>query len=220
MRVVQLNLAVSNDRIAPWPDRLVHIRSLLVENGVDVVIAQAGSAAAAEAIVVACPALRYADRHEGLLILSARPMADRQVIALSRQSGTDDPFDRALLAVSIDAIRFVNAHMSWVAEQAADNAREMLAYLDGVEGDVLLAGDFNQEPSSAAIQSFARAGLVDCWARACHGQPGYTYPANAPSARIDYMLMRSATLRVGGMRVVGATPRLSDHLGIVADIGA
>jgi endonuclease/exonuclease/phosphatase family metal-dependent hydrolase len=220
VRIVQLNLAVASDRIEAWPVRRDRVAALLTDEAADVLIAQAGTPEAIDAMMAACPTFRHVEVHDGLSVLSKMPITGRQVVSMSRRAGTDDPFERALLSVNIDDVRIVNAHMSWVVEQAEDNARALTDHLDATPGDILVIGDLNQEPSSNAIQYLQRAGLVDCWARVCHGQSGYTYPADAPTTRIDYVLLRSSSRRIANMRLVGATPRLSDHLGIVADLVA
>ena len=153
-----------------------------------------------------------------MLVLSALPIGEQQVVALSKRMEADDPFERTLLSVNVGGLHIVNAHLSWVAEQAADNVRETIAHIKTIEGDMLLIGDFNQEPSNEAMLMLGKEGLVDGWATCCHGQPGRTYPADAPAARIDYLMVRGSTPRFANMRLVGDGGEFSDHLGIVADV--
>ncbi len=72
---------------------------------------------------------------------------------------------------------------------------------------VLLGGDFNSEPDSAVQQRFRAAGLRDAWAECGHGD-GFTYPADKPVKRIDYLFL-TATLRCTDARVIDT--RASDH---------
>ena len=217
---MQLNLAVANDRIAPWSERLPLVCRLLEEEQIDVLIAQAGDTQAGEAIMAGVKHLSNRADHAGQLILSTMPIAEQAIVPLSRLSDTEDSTDRALLVATIEGVRFVNAHWSWVPDQAAENVRETLDYLDDAEADLFLVGDFNQAPSSPAMQSLAQAGFIDCWTQGNLGQAGYTFPADMAASRIDYVLARSRNFQARGLRTVGAAPTLSDHLGLVAELAA
>src|SRR5690606_1933258 len=88
----------------------------------------------------------------------------------------------------------------------------------GRPGPVVLMGDFNALPGSPEMAQLLAgpAGLVD--AHEFAGRPaGLTFPAGAPSARIDYVLV-SADL---ADRIVAAQAHAadaSDHLPIVVEL--
>lgn len=72
---------------------------------------------------------------------------------------------------------------------------------------VLIGGDFNAEPNSAVIQKLRDAGLRDAWAECGQGD-GFTYPADTPRKRIDYVFL-TGSLRCTAARVIDT--QISDH---------
>lgn len=79
---------------------------------------------------------------------------------------------------------------------------------------MLVAGDFNDVPGSRTYRALA-AWFEDVWLQAGEG-PGFTYPSEAPSKRIDYLwLSKGAPLRAT-QAWVPATDA-SDHRPLVAE---
>lgn len=72
---------------------------------------------------------------------------------------------------------------------------------------VLVGGDFNAEPGSAVIRTLRDAGLRDAWAECGQGD-GFTYPADTPRKRIDYVFL-TGSLRCTAARVIDT--KISDH---------
>jgi endonuclease/exonuclease/phosphatase family metal-dependent hydrolase len=128
--------------------------------------------------------------------------------------------------------------------QAVASARIVEEILDGSDGHVVLAGDFDATPDAASIRFWTgRQSLdgmsvyyQDAW-EAVHGnEPGHTFtPDNAlrspswrprPARRIDYVMVRcgdhGATLDVTGCELAFNQPVrgvwASDHFGVVADL--
>jgi endonuclease/exonuclease/phosphatase family metal-dependent hydrolase len=80
------------------------------------------------------------------------------------------------------------------------------------EGPVVAMGDFNDVPGSPTYTKLAGL-LTDVWAAVGRGD-GFTIPVEAPTRRIDWILVR-------GLEPVGAdvvTTKASDHLPVVASI--
>ena len=75
------------------------------------------------------------------------------------------------------------------ATQVRDYVLETLA--DHPGSGAVLGGDFNTNPESAPIRVFTVAGpdslFADAWASLHPGEPGWTMPSEAPTARIDYL---------------------------------
>lgn len=86
-------------------------------------------------------------------------------------------------------------------------SKVLLAYLDQLDGDLILCGDFNDVPNCNAIKNLERGGLRDAYADAAHG-PTITYNDHGLLFRIDHALYR------GNLRAVkierGNIPS-SDH---------
>jgi endonuclease/exonuclease/phosphatase family metal-dependent hydrolase len=72
---------------------------------------------------------------------------------------------------------------------------------------VLIAGDFNSEPDSAVMQKLGAAGLRDAW-KECGQGDGFTYPADQPTKRIDYVFL-TGSLRCTAAQVIDT--KISDH---------
>ena len=214
---MQLNLAATNGSIEPIERRVPLIAELIANERIDVLVTQAGDIASIDQL--ACE--RHLHRDAGLAIIARPPIVDAGVHPLTRRedSSDEDAHKRALLSVHIGDMTIIDAHLSWVEAQAVDNITELLAVADAAGGDVLVVGDFNQEPASPAMRALEAAGFVDCWARLRHGEVGFTYEAGKPWGRIDYVWERAARRRVTSIALVGdiGAP-LSDHFGLVAEI--
>jgi endonuclease/exonuclease/phosphatase family metal-dependent hydrolase len=77
-------------------------------------------------------------------------------------------------------------------------------------GSVILGGDFNERVDGRAVQQLvAETRLHDAWP---DGPP--TYPADAPTARID-MIFHGGALKVTGTSTVDT--QASDHIPVVVD---
>lgn len=96
----------------------------------------------------------------------------------------------------------------------------------GVNGSTqLIVGDLNEGPTGDAIVATTAAGYEDAWATLHPNNDGPTYPVNAPSSRLDYVLLSAPGDAVRARQVQrfletsvdGLYP--SDHLGVWADLG-
>jgi endonuclease/exonuclease/phosphatase family metal-dependent hydrolase len=77
-------------------------------------------------------------------------------------------------------------------------------------------GDFNARPESATITMLQDNRLRDMWRKSHPDDPGFTYPAEAPVERIDY-LFAGPGWTVERMERIGIGSRaLSDHCGLLA----
>jgi endonuclease/exonuclease/phosphatase family metal-dependent hydrolase len=90
---------------------------------------------------------------------------------------------------------------------------EMLARIGAVDSPTLLLGDMNASPDAAEIQPlFAR--MRDSWLTTAG--PGFTYPADTPTERIDYVFV-SPNAKVD-TAFVPVVPAASDHRPVVVDL--
>lgn len=104
------------------------------------------------------------------------------------------------LVVETDGVTLVNVHLSvtstgslfrgpsYLTERARLReleCRDLLTYLDTVEGPVVLGGDFNVPPSSQ-VHRRLRAQLQD-------GGPGWTWPAGFPLLQVDFIYLKGLT---------------------------
>jgi endonuclease/exonuclease/phosphatase family metal-dependent hydrolase len=124
---------------------------------------------------------------------------------------------RARVAAPGGPLYLLNTHLD--ASGPDTFRRREAAALLGIAGRlreggarVLVGGDFNATPESAVIADVLGAGWRDGWA-ACGGAgEGLTFPAKAPTKRIDYLFL-PAGMRCDSAAVVGG--EASDHRGVL-----
>lgn len=232
MRLLTLNLGGQSDKYGTWQARATRVAKVIGDERVDVLVAQAAPLGddgrfapdlqmlmpGHDNVAIAVPG--GVEPPTAMAIVSMRRLADVRESDLSKREG-EDPFRRKLLAARLPelGLTIVDAHFSWVDDQAQDNVREALAFIDTIDGDVLLMGDMNQPHDGPAMRALAGARFADCWVRS-EGGEGFTFESGRLWGRIDYVWERAAKPRVRTVRTVGGDgdAALSDHLGLLIDV--
>lgn len=156
------------------------------------------------------PAAEY-----GTAILSSYPIRDWSNTLLPKfPAGEQRGLLQADIKVRGVAVRVLGTHLQH------NNSDERLAQIDAILGittadprPTVLMGDMNAHPDSAEHAKLTSE-YTDVWEAVGDG-PGYTYDADDPKGRIDYVFTR------GGVRATGAevpSTLASDHLPVVADL--
>ncbi|MEO8075291.1 MAG: endonuclease/exonuclease/phosphatase family protein [Acidobacteriota bacterium] len=156
----------------------------------------------------------------GIAILSRRPINFNQTFPLpvdpaqARSGGSHEP--RSALLASLETLRgrlqIMTTHLD-SSNQDIYRLQEVPGLLNVVRPrrsdytPVVLGGDFNAEPTSAVIQKLRDAGLRDAWIECGQGD-GFTYPADHPAKRIDYVFITNP-LRCTSAQVIDT--QISDH---------
>jgi endonuclease/exonuclease/phosphatase family metal-dependent hydrolase len=158
---------------------------------------------------------------EGLALLSLHRLAVHPPVVLTPEINRRTFRRRILLPAEVllegdQRVLVIDAHLSSGDDDGlrVREAHHVLSILpDGLP--TVLVGDFNATPRAESIKVLIEGGFVDAWtAAAAAGEPGFTYPANAPRRRIDYLMI------CGGLSVVevsvpddlgAAMSGLSDH---------
>jgi endonuclease/exonuclease/phosphatase family metal-dependent hydrolase len=131
-----------------------------------------------------------------------------------RAGGSHEP-RVALLAVAasgLGRLQTINTHLdasgtdSYRRQEVEGVLNIVRARLSAVT-PVLVAGDFNSEPDSAVVSRLRDTGLRDAWTDCGRGD-GFTYPADRPTKRIDYVFL-GGTLRCTAAEVLDS--QVSDH---------
>ena len=103
----------------------------------------------------------------------------------------------------------VNVHLNWTQDDTSRyaQARALLAELETIDLPTIVAGDFNDVPTSRTMEAFFAAGFVQV------EEPGPSWNARAPSVDIDHVLVRSGQgLRLESLGGEVLNERaLSDH---------
>jgi endonuclease/exonuclease/phosphatase family metal-dependent hydrolase len=155
-------------------------------------------------------------RQYGTAILSRHRITESTNTLLPRPEGGEQ---RGLLEAVVSVrglpVRVFNTHLQHNSqiERLAQIAavREILA---GVDESVVLLGDLNATPDSPEIDSITED-LVDAWVTAGVGD-GFTYDADTPHARIDYVMSSGDVVA----RTAAVVPTdAADHRPVVVDLG-
>lgn len=163
-------------------------------------------------------------RRYGLAVLSRLPILSKSNLDLARQTIEDEVMRLpGFPAVTLDAgarpLHVFNTHLDYRADPAMRRTQiaETLEVLEDVDGPMILLGDLNARPDATELEPLL-ARLSDAWQMAGDGD-GFTFPADAPDRRIDYILV-SGDIRVDSITVVPSTA--SDHRPVIAvlSIGA
>jgi endonuclease/exonuclease/phosphatase family metal-dependent hydrolase len=154
-------------------------------------------------------------RQYGTAILSDHPILEWRNVLLPR-TGTKE--QRGLLEARVNVrgvpVLVYNTHLQHDSQSERTAQIEAIRQIIGTpEDSVVLVGDLNARPDTPEIAAITEQ-LRDAWVAAGIGE-GYTYPAEDPAARIDYVLT-SADVVARAAAVV--TSDASDHLPVHADV--
>ena len=108
----------------------------------------------------------------------------------------------------------VSSHLGLSERERERHGRELTDFLSGIEGPTVVGVDLNEAPTGSAARWIAGR-FYDAFAHGGEGS-GETFPANVPTARIDYVFV-SDGIRIDRAWVPGGTPA-SDHRPVVADV--
>jgi beta-N-acetylhexosaminidase len=163
----------------------------------------------------------------GIALLSRWPIASDTLIQLpveppqARAGGVYEPRGAhvARVAGPRGGIGVVNTHMDagrddHFRRQEVETVFRVADELRATHAFTVVGGDFNDEPGSAVIDRMAAAGWVDAWAT-CGVGDGGTFPAHAPTKRIDYLFL-PPDLTCERAEVLAMTP--SDHRPLLATV--
>ena len=112
----------------------------------------------------------------------------------------------------------INTHLHHLRSDTGIREQQVASILHFLEGNsierLLLTGDLNAQPMDTVLLTLQAAGLRDLIDEAGL-RPGYTFPSDDPTQRIDYILASQDI----GLRALEIAPEvISDHLGIGATI--
>jgi endonuclease/exonuclease/phosphatase family metal-dependent hydrolase len=176
---------------------------------------------------------------EGLSILSIYPALRQQAVALPYFPG-DVPRQifMAQLAIGRHRVIVATTHLAFPAAFADERAIQMRKALDAIDrfaaqgdvGAIILAGDFNDQVNSPAIQAILQSkhGFRDAYAACQPNDPGVTFTSRnpyvgsgyQPGIRIDFVFATpnlkpiTCTLAFDGTHDLDF---VSDHLGVLCD---
>jgi endonuclease/exonuclease/phosphatase family metal-dependent hydrolase len=163
--------------------------------------------------------LHYDGGEYGIALLSRGGIGYRSTIPLpvtptqTRAGASHEPRVALLVLAEVhgDNWRVLNTHLDPLDAQArAQEVAHMIETITLQRAESIpfvVGGDFNSTPDDPVQQTLKRAGLRDAWTECGQGD-GFTYPADAPVKRIDYLFL-TGDLHCSAARVIDT--RISDH---------
>ncbi len=238
-RVLVFNIHAGKD--AAGADNLAGVADLVRTSGADIVLLQevdrgtrrsggvdqpAVLAARTGMHVAFGSALDYDGGEYGVAILSRWPIVRDTLIHLpvtppqERAGGSHEPRGalRVQIASPMGRLTVIDTHLDPSSDdhwrrQEANTIASLFAEARRRGELVIAGGDFNSTPESA-VQTALRAGMRDSWTE-CAKDDGFTYPADAPVKRIDYLYLADS-VRCRSARVVDT--RVSDHRPLLVEL--
>lgn len=162
--------------------------------------------------------LKYQGGQYGVAILSRYPIraTDHRLYKNLREAERRG-FIRVEVKVGGQVVNFVTTHLDYQYEDGrVFETEQLLAGLKDVKGPLVVVGDFNDVPSGGAYK-LMRESFDDAWSLTHPNDHGFSYPADKPAKRIDYILTRQSD----GIRTKRAwivETLASDHIPVVADL--
>jgi endonuclease/exonuclease/phosphatase family metal-dependent hydrolase len=215
LRVLVYNIHAGKD--AGGIDNLARVVDLVRTTGADVVLLQEVDRGTRRSGQVDQPAvlarqtgfavafgktLDYDGGEYGIAMLSRWPIAEQGVTRLPveppqrRSGGSYEPrgAQRVIVRGSDVEIALVNTHLDASREDhyRRQEARTVVGIVADLGSPVLVGGDFNSTPESEVQADIRSAGLRDAWLECGRGD-GFTYPADRPTKRIDYLYLTGRT---------------------------
>lgn len=162
--------------------------------------------------------LDYQGGQYGVAILSRHLIqhADHQKYENKRETERRGML-RAELEVDGKKINFVTTHLDYQYEDGRlFETEQLLRRLEGVTGSLIVSGDFNDEPAGSAYKLMLTK-FDDAWLHSKAKGSGFTFPADKPVKRIDYIFCRTSDrIRVKKAWIVETLA--SDHLPLMAEV--
>lgn len=162
--------------------------------------------------------LKYQGGQYGVAILSRAPIqtTDHRLYLNTREAERRG-FIRAQVKVGRILLNFVTTHLDYQYDDGRlYETQQLLAALQNLKEPLIVVGDFNDVPSGEAYK-LMRHQFDDAWLEIHKDDPGFSYPADKPAKRIDYIFARSSD-RVRTRRAWIVNTQASDHVPVVADL--
>jgi endonuclease/exonuclease/phosphatase family metal-dependent hydrolase len=164
------------------------------------------------------------DRRYGVALLSRYPIVhavDHEITRLSTQDPNPVPapapgFPEIVINVRGALVHVFDTHLDYRGDPTVRRMQvaDTVAIMRAAGGQQVLVGDFNAEWDAPELAGLHDYGLVDAWT-ATGQDGGDTYPADAPTVRIDHITVSPG---IGVLRASVPDIRASDHRPVVADV--
>jgi endonuclease/exonuclease/phosphatase family metal-dependent hydrolase len=161
--------------------------------------------------------LPYQGGQYGVAILSRFPIrATEHRLYKNLREAERRGFIRAEVTINSRLVHFVTTHLDYQHDDGRlFEAQQMLASLSDVKGPLIVVGDFNDTPAGDTFKLISSL-FDDAWS-VLPADEGFSYPADKPTKRIDYIFTRR-TDEIKTKRAWLVNTLASDHVPVVADL--
>ena len=162
--------------------------------------------------------LAYQGGQYGVAILSRLPiMATDHRLFKNLREAERRGFIRAEVDFHGRKLNFVTTHLDYQFDDGRlFEVQQLLDALKETKDPLIIVGDFNDVPSGRAYQSM-RETFADAWMNNEDANSGFSFPADKPVKRIDYVFFpRDGSVKTKRSWVVNTLA--SDHIPVVADL--
>ncbi len=127
---------------------------------------------------------------------------------------------RGMLRAEVDVggklVNFVTTHLDYqYSDGRVFETEQLLKFLENVNGPLILVADMNDEPTGDAYKLISSR-LSDAWVASREKSDGFSYPADKPIKRIDYVFFRGGELKA--RKALTVETLASDHVPVVVDL--
>jgi len=127
---------------------------------------------------------------------------------------------RGLLRAQVDVggklVNFVTTHLDYqYSDGRVFETEQLLKFLENVNGPLIVVADMNDEPAGEAYKLMLSK-FSDAWVTSRQKGDGFSYPADKPVKRIDYVFYRGDGLKAKKARTIETLA--SDHVPVVVDL--
>ena len=162
--------------------------------------------------------LDYQGGQYGVAILSRFPIrASDHRMYQNRREAERRGMIRVEVLIDRKPLSFVTTHLDYQFPDGRQfEAEQMLEFLRDLKGTLIVVGDFNDEPVGSTYKLMLTR-FDDAWMSNREKQTGFSYPADKPTKRIDYIFVRKAD-KIKVKRAWVVDTMASDHIPVVADL--
>ena len=123
---------------------------------------------------------------------------------------------RAQVNIGGKIVNFVTTHLDYqYSDGRVFETEQLLKFLENVDGPLIVVADMNDEPVGEAYKLMLTR-FSDSWVKSNAKGDGFSYPADKPIKRIDYVFYKGDGLKAKKARIVETLA--SDHVPVVVDI--
>jgi len=128
---------------------------------------------------------------------------------------------RGMLRVEVDiggrTINFATTHLDYQRDDGRlFETEQLLRFLADLKNPLIVVGDFNDEPTGSAYKLMLTK-FEEAWIGSRAKGDGFSYPADNPSKRIDYIFFRT-TGGVSAKKSWVVKTLASDHVPVMAEL--